>query len=368
MNTSGELMVNEVPPAMVEAEVTRGIELKTVFLGGIFLILLLASMRYASEIFMPIVLAFVLKLILQPVLRGLEKIRIPRRLAALMVILMLLGSGGMLVTALSGPAASWAETISDTFPQLQERLSFLKKPVQQTQTILGKAEDLTKGTGPKTIAITMPGSRLSDRLISSTQAFASGFFTTLVMLFFLLAAGDTFLRRLVEVLPRFKDKRQAVDISQHIEHDISSYLLTISVVNAAEGIAVGLVMWACGVADPALWGVLAFLLNYVPILGPFLGVVLFALAGLMTIHEPGMALLPAALYFLIHVIEANFITPLLLAKRFTLNPVLVMFSLIFWYWMWGFTGAILAVPMLAISKIICDRIESLQGFGHFLEG
>jgi len=159
-----------------------------------------------------------------------------------------------------------------------------------------------------------------------------------------------------------------VDISQQIESNISAYLVTVTIMNAAVGIATALVMWACGVGDPVLWGVVAFLLNYVPIMGPLVGVVLFLFAGLLAISSLWQALLPAGLYFLIHVAEGEAITPMLLARRFTLNPVLVIISLIFWFWMWGVPGAILSVPMLAIAKIVCDGIKPLNAIGHFLEG
>jgi predicted PurR-regulated permease PerM len=205
-------------------------------------------------------------------------------------------------------------------------------------------------------------------LFTGTRAFAAGLFETVLVLFFLLLAGDIFLRRLVEILPRFSDKRQAVDISQQIEHDISVYIVTITFMNAVVGIATAVVMWLCGFGDPLLWGAIAFLLNYVPILGPLLGVVTFVLAGLLTAATLWGALLPAGLYLGIHLIEGETITPMLLARRFTLNPVLVILSLIFWYWMWGVPGAILSVPMLAIIKIICDRILTLGALGHFLEG
>jgi predicted PurR-regulated permease PerM len=138
--------------------------------------------------------------------------------------------------------------------------------------------------------------------------------------------------------------------------------------NVAVGIATGSAMWLMGVGDPILWGTVAFLLNYVPIVGPTLGVVIFLLAGLLTIDSFWQALLPAALYLGIHLIEGETLTPMLLAKRFTLNPVLVIMSLVFWFWMWGIPGAILSMPMLAVAKIICDRVRPLAAFGHFLSG
>jgi predicted PurR-regulated permease PerM len=188
------------------------------------------------------------------------------------------------------------------------------------------------------------------------------------VLFFLLVSGDTFLRRLVEILPRFKDKRQAVHISQQIEADISAYLLTITIMNLAVGAATGILAAACGLGDPLLWGTVAFLLNYVPILGPTIAVVTFVFAGLLSFDTLWSAFLPGGVYLLIHIIEGETITPMLLARRFTINPVLVILAVVFWYWMWGVPGAILAMPMLAITKIICDRIQPLAAFGHFIEG
>ena len=172
----------------------------------------------------------------------------------------------------------------------------------------------------------------------------------------------------MEILPRFKDKRQAVHISQQIEADISAYLATITLMNLGVGVATGIVTAACGVGDPVLWGTVAFLLNYVPILGPLIGVTILGFAGLLSIETLWLAFVPAGVYVLVHVIEGETITPMLLAKRFTINPVLVILSLVFWYWMWGILGAILAVPMLAIIKIVCDRIAPLASFGHFIEG
>jgi len=341
---------------------------RSVFLGGIFILMLLTVLHAASEIMIPIVLAFVLKLVFQPLLRYSSNLRIPRTVAAALIIGALFFSVIGLATVLSGPAASWGEKIPGSLPQLQSRLNFLKKPVEKTQQILVQADDLAKGMGPKVTPVTVAGTRFSDRVLGGTQAFASGLFTTMLVLFFLLASGDTFLRRLVEILPRFSDKRQAVDISQQIEQDISSYLLTITAVNATIGVLVALVMEAYGVEDPILWGTMAFLLNYIPILGPLIATALFLLVGLLVIDNPWTAVSPAAVYFVIHILEGSCVTPMLLARRFTLNPVLVILALVFWSWMWGVPGAILAMPMLAITKIICDRIHRLSAFGHFLGG
>jgi predicted PurR-regulated permease PerM len=241
----------------------------------------------------------------------------------------------------------------------------MREPINTLQRFLQRVEDFGE-TGPSAAA-SERGPTLLTKLFTGTRNFASGFFTTVLFLFFLLVSGDIFLLRLVEILPRFSSKRQVVEISQQIESDISAYLVTITIMNAAVGIAMALAMWLTGVGDPILWGTVAFLLNYVPILGTALGVLIFLLAGLLTIDSLWQALLPAALYLGFHLIEGETVTPMLLARRFTLNPVLVIISLVFWFWMWGIPGAILSVPMLAITKIICDSVRPLAAFGHFLE-
>src|SRR5262249_53862517 len=161
-------------------------------------------------------------------------------------------------------------------------------------------------------------------LLQGTRVVVDGMFTTTLVLYFLLVAGDTFLRRLVELLPRLSDKRQVVEISQHIESDISAYLVTITVMNVAVGVATGIAMSLCGLGDPLLWGAVAFLLNYLPIVGPLVATAIFFVAGLVIFDDMMSALLPPTLYFIIHLVEGETLTPMLIARRFTLNPVLII--------------------------------------------
>jgi len=241
----------------------------------------------------------------------------------------------------------------------------LKKPLGQLQEATKRVEDMAQSSqNQMTVAIKNPG--LSSFLLLNTQSLLVGLGLTIVLLFFLLVVGDMFLRRLVEIIPKLRNKKQLVDISQEIERNISGYLFTITLMNAAVGLLTGLAAYLFGMSDAILWGVAAFLLNYLPIFGPLLGTAMLFLAGLVTFDTIWQALLPAAAYLVIHIIEGETITPMLLARRFILNPVLVIISVVFWYWMWGVAGALLAVPMLAALKIICDRILPLAAFGHFL--
>jgi predicted PurR-regulated permease PerM len=340
---------------------------KTVFLGGLFLMAVLYACFVVQSIVVPVVMAFVLKLLLQPMVRGLARWRVPRPISAILAMLLLTLTLLGLGAALSVPAASLGEAFTEGFPRLEQRLKPLQRPIAGLQELLTKAQQAAGGAKQNApVAVERLG--VFDLVFSGTRAALEGLITTGVILFFLMLSGDTFLRRAVEIMPNFEHKRRAVEISQQVEQDISIYLYTIIAMNGLVGAAVGLAMWLCGLPDPALWGALALILNFVPILGPLFGVGLFVLVGFMEFSSVGQALLPAAIYLGIHVIEGEVLTPSLLARRFTLNPVAVILSLIFWYWMWGVPGAVLAVPMLAIVKILCDRIEPFRAFGHFLEG
>jgi predicted PurR-regulated permease PerM len=361
---------NAVPTeAPDEAEMPLPSNPQTFFLGGLFALAVLAALYVASAIILPVVLAFVLKLLLQPAVRLLERVHFPRAVGALVAILLVTGTLVGVVAALSVPAATWAERLPQGIPRLEAHLVVLRGPIQALQKVIEQAEQAADPSGPKGSTIALRRDLgLTGALFAGTRAVLDGLFTTVLVLYFLLVSGDIFLRRIVEILPKFSDKRQAVDISQQIEEDISAYLVTITAMNAAVGGATAAAMYLCGLGDPLLWGATAFLLNYIPVLGPLFGIGIFLLAGMLSFDSLWWALLPPALYLGIHLVEGETLTPMLLARRFTLNPVLVILALVFWFWMWGVPGAILAVPMLAILKIVCDRVRPLKAVGHFLEG
>jgi predicted PurR-regulated permease PerM len=249
--------------------------------------------------------------------------------------------------------------------RIEHRLFVFKQPMADLQSVSKQVEKIAEGSTPDSRSVTVTGPGVSSFLFSGTRFMLVGLGTTVVLLFFLLVSGDLFLRRLVEILPTFSNKKQAVEISREIESNISSYLATISLMNLGVGILTGIAGYFCGLSDPILWGTVAFLLNFVPILGPLCGATILFLAGLLTFDPLWQAALPAGIYLLVHTVEET-VTPMLLARRFILNPVLIIVSLIFWYWMWGIAGALLAVPLLATVKIVCDRIKPLMALGHFL--
>jgi predicted PurR-regulated permease PerM len=342
-------------------------EPRTILLAGLFVLAMLAALYVASPVVLPVVLAIVLKLLLQPVVRLLDRAGVPHVLGAILVIILLLIGLAGVISSVVGPAAAWAGKLPDAIPQIEKELAFLARPISSLEWMMVQFQGIA---GLGTNGPPAPGHsiNLAGVLVSGTSSFAAGLLATLVVLFFLLVSGEMFMRRLVEILPSFAEKRRAVELTIDIERNISAYLITVSMMNFVVGLLTCAVMWACSVANPVLWGVTAFLVNFVPILGPVAAILIFLLAGILSLGVTWWALLPPGLYFLIHVLEGEIITPMLLARRFTINPVAVILALLFWYWMWGVLGAILAVPMLAITKIICDDIRPLRALGHFLEG
>jgi predicted PurR-regulated permease PerM len=343
---------------------------QTVFLGGLFGLGVLAVLYVAADIVLPVILAVILKLLLQPLVRTLERAHVPRPLGAILSVLLVLLVFGGTISLLAGPAAGWAAKLPEAIPKLRDSLVFLKEPIAAVQGMMSRLQSMAGGeqsVGLPQASAVRPAS-LVGALLSGSATVTSGLFTTLLILFYLLVSGEIILLRVVEILPTFKDKRQAVELSLHIERDVSAYLLTVSCINAMVGTATGVVMWLCGVANPVLWGAVAFVLNFVPILGAMVGIVVFLMASVLSLGVSWWALLPVGLYFGIHIIEGEIATPMFLARRFTINPIALILALIFWYWMWGVPGAILAVPLLAITKILCDDLRPLRAIGHLLEG
>ena len=293
----------ETPSEAAPDELPLPSDPKTVFLGGLFILALLGAAYIARDIVLPLIFAFVLNLLLRPALRLLDRLHVPRTASALSLIAVLLAVIVGLGTAVSGPAETWAAKLPEGIPRLKERLSFVQAPIDSLQQFLRQVEDFGQPKPSANAAPQAPSPTLLMTVFASTRKFASGFFTTVLFLFFLVVAGDVFLHRLVEILPGFGRKRQVVEIAKQIESDISVYLITITIMNAAVGTAMALVTWLTGVGDPIFWGTVAFLLNYIPILGTAVGAVIFLLAGLLTIDLLWQALLPVVLYLGIHVIE-----------------------------------------------------------------
>lgn len=347
-----------------EAAIER-VTVQSVAVTILTVLAVLYTVHFARDFLMPITFAVLFSFLLSPAVRLLERVRLPRPAGAALIVLTLLGALTFGVLALSGPAQDWLTKAPKTFSSASARLRTLGRPVQQMSKTVEQATE-TGPTPPKQTVVVSTQPSLMSRVFGGTETLLTFLLEVVILLYFLLAAGDLFLQKLLKVLPSRKDKRTAVTIAREAETSISTYLVTIAFINACEGLAVAGVMWLVGMPNAILWGVLATALEFIPYIGAAVMVLVLTLAGLTTFPGIGHALMAPGGFLLITVIQANVLSPLWLGKRLTLNPLAIFVGLALWVFLWGIPGAFIAVPLLATFKIFCDHIEALAPVGEFL--
>jgi predicted PurR-regulated permease PerM len=348
-------------------EALKTVEIRSVALTLLLVLAVLYTLYFARAFLLPLVLAFLLELLLSPVVRWLERRRVPTAVGAGLVLLALLGAVGFAGYKLAAPAQEWFDKAPRAVSQINAKLHELKRPVEQVSKAAEQIEDAAavgNAAGQPEVVVKEPS--LVSRFFGTTQALMAAVFEVLVLLYFLLAVGDMFLEKLIRVLPQLRDKKTAVRIAREVETSVSVYLSTVTLLNIAEGLVLALALWALGMPAPFFWGALAALVEFVPYIGAVFMLGVLTLVALSTFDSVGHALLVPAAFLVINLIQANLVSPLLHSRRLTLNPVAIVVGLAFWWWIWGVPGAFVAVPLLATLKIFCDHIEALKPIGEFL--
>lgn len=341
------------------------VEIRSIAITGLLVLAAFYTLYFARAFVLPIVLAVLLDFVLSPVVRAMHRIRIPVPLGAGILVLSLVGALGFGVYELSGPAQTWVASAPASMKKVEAKLRVLRKPIDQVTKTADQVAEATSG-GAKTDQVEIKGPSLSSKLFGTTREIVTTLFEVIILTYFLLAAGDLFLQKLIKVLPQFRDKKKAVTIARETEASISTYLVTLSLINVGQGVAVMVAMFLIGMPNAPLWGVLAACFEFIPYIGAVIMISMLAFAGLVTFDTPGHALVPPLCYLAINFMQANIVSPFVLGKRLTLNPVAIFIGLVFWLWIWGIPGAFIAVPLLAVFKIFCDHIETLSPIGEFL--
>jgi predicted PurR-regulated permease PerM len=335
-------------------------------LVGLFILAVLYTLHFAQAFILPIVLAILLDFLLSPLVRALRKLRVPEPLGAALVVLGLLGALGTGMWYLSGPASSWLARAPQSMATVERKLQDLRRPVERVTEAAQQVEEATEVGEDGARQVEIKGPSLSKQLFGGTATLLSAATIVVFLTYFLLAVGDLFLQKLVTVLPQFKDKKTAVTIARETEAQISLYLFTATLINVGVGVVTGLALWLVGMPNAVLWGVVAAVLNFVPYVGAVVNIVILGLAALLTFETTAQALVVPGVFFAINMVEGNLITPMIYGNRMRLNTVALFIGLVFWWYLWGIPGAILAVPIMAAIKIVCDHIESLAPVGEFL--
>ena len=345
----------------------RALDIRSVSLTGLFVLATFYTLYFARDFILPILLAWILSSLLAPVVRALKRVRVAEPLSALLIISALLGILSLGIYRMSDPVASWIQRAPQVLTDVRAKLQNFIRPVADVQETTKQIEKMAVlGNDQQTAAVELKKPGLSQVIFSGAKDFALSTGVMLVLLYFLLASGDLFLLKLVKVLPTMENKKVAVEIYRHIEKDVSTYLSVVTLIYIGFGCVIGIAMYLLGMPNPWLWGVMAAVLSYIPYLGALVGLTTVTLVAILTFEDVFRIVLVPLVYFTVDTIQANLIFPMALGRRLALNPVMIFIWLIFCGWIWGIIGALLAVPLLAIIKIICDQVEQLAPIGEFL--
>ncbi len=326
----------------------------TLTAGAGFVLALPFALKEGAEFFLPLTTALVIAIALVPILEWLERRRVPSAVAALMCVLLFLIVANVALAAIIVPATDFFRLLPSRIGRIQDNLAPLLDLYSSLERYVNKALRQVATTPirqPQTAAVSPPSSILELAATSAPGLIVQFLFGVLVV-FFVLSGWTRMRRETIRGRTSFDGAMATARVIQEVVDDVSAYLGTITIINLALGGAVAGALSLFGMPYPLMWGGIVALLNYIPYFGPVIGALLLAVGGLMTFSDIWVALAPPAIMYGMHLIEANLITPLIVGHRLTISPVLILVSLSFCGWVWGTTGALLAVPLLIILQTV----------------
>jgi predicted PurR-regulated permease PerM len=334
---------------------------------------IVAFLYFARPVVLPVFLAILAAMALKPLMRWLALLKIPTAPSAAIVFALLVTALTIGFFELGRPAVKWINDAPEHVADLRARVEKLYPNAMKMGNAVAAMSDLSAAApqvkkanqkAPPTVEI--KDQRGTSSILNWTGTVLAGLGEVLVLIYLILASGDLFLHKLVRVMPTLRDKKRAIEFSHEIQQNISNYLFSVTIINSCLGAAAAAGLFVIGVPRAGMWGMLAALVNFVPYFGPVVMVAVLAVVGVLTFDSFWQGLLPGAWYLALHLLESNFVTPILLGRRFTLNPVAIFISLMFWLWLWGIPGALLSAPILVLVKAVCDRIPRASNVGELI--
>jgi predicted PurR-regulated permease PerM len=355
-----------IPRFRIPDLLRRPFDVRSFALTGLFVLAIFYTMYFIRAVLLPVVLAMLLSYLFRPVVRALARLRIPPPLSAALLLLAVVAIIGYGLAVLAAPATGWLQKAPAGLQQLQHKLLPVKKSMAQVAQASGEIEKLANPSGQAKPAVEIASHPLYETFFARTPEVIASAVLMLILFYFLLAQHNVFTSKVVKLLPTLSDKKRAVAILSDIEGQVSRYLFTVTVINLCLGLAVGTTVGILGLRNPVMWGVMVAALNFVPYLGALTGIVCMTIGAVLSFDSFGYALIFPTIYLLFGTLEGNFVTPWVMGRSLTLNPVMILLSIAFWGWMWGIPGIILAVPILAAFKIFCSHIEQMAPLAEFL--
>ena len=334
---------------------------------GIFILMVVYALYFGRAFFMPVILAFLLALTLTPIVRFLRQRGVPDALSATLLVLMsvifVAGAGYLL----SGPVIDLINNAPSIGLQLTERMAQLRQPFEKIMQISHQLEGLTETSQePDVQKVVLAQSGILSSAAGNVLSAGTGITIVFVLSLFLLASGTMFYEKIIQSFTSLSEKKRALRVVYDVEREISHYLLTVAVINAGLGTVIGLGLWGLGMPNPLVWGAAAALLNFLPYVGALMTILLVTVIALISFDSISFALLAPAFVLLCDIVEGQFVTPMVVGRRLEINAVAIFIAIAFWSWLWGFVGALMAVPLLVVIKVFCDHFEGLGHVGNFL--
>jgi len=341
---------------LANAQTARPHRQRNRLLGAIVVAIVAYTCVIAQAVIVPILVAILLGLMFAPAVRLLERWRVPRAVGALLAVVFTVAVTGGAFVALATPARQWMARMPQALAHLESAMRDLRKPLQAATSAahdLGKLANFDSGQSSVRVVDASPGF-LAQALVAA-PAMLAGIIVVIFLLFLFLLHGDELLRKFVTLAPHLRAKRDLVGATRQAQHELSLYMITITLINTGLGVATAAALFALKIPDPLLWGGVAALLNFAPFIGPLLTAVALTVVGFGEFASPLSALAAPAAFLGLHLVESQLVTPHLVGRRLALDPVMVFLVLIALGWMWGVAGLLLAVPLLSCAKIIAER-------------
>jgi predicted PurR-regulated permease PerM len=331
-------------------------------LAGIFAALTIAGLQFASSLLVPIAVAMLLTLLLGPLVRGMNRYGVAEPVAAALIVFGTIALIGVAVVVLSAPATEWLRRAPATMQRVEEKLRAIE-PVSAIQATANGVAHLVGVGSPdeETPRIQVASSGSLQHVGWTTAHVVAGLLTIVFLTYFLLASGSMFRRKLAYLFPSGVHRTRVKRTLYEIEQQMSRYLLINVVISIGFGVATGAWLAVIGVPNPVLWGALAGVLNFVPYLGALVTVVLIGIVTLATFDGTQQTFLACGGYLVLDLLKGHIIGPVVLGRRMPLNTVAVLLSLLFWGWVWGIVGVIIAVPLTVMIQVICSHSVRFRG-------
>jgi predicted PurR-regulated permease PerM len=355
-------------PSLIDALARSGGARRPLAATGLFLIALCAALYVGRAVFVPLALAWMLSFVFNPVVRLLRRLYVPKAIGSALVVLGLVGGLVFGVVQLADPASDWATRLPYTLMTIEHKVQPLKKPVDEANKLAARVEKLTDTSTSATPVreVKLQEAGLASLALETAALLAAQAAVIVFGLYFMLIWGDRLLERLICLVPDISDRSRAKQVIRHIERRMSAYLGTVTIVYLCLGAAVGTAVHLLGLPNPVLWGVLAACLHYIPYVGSAIGIGVVGLASLASFSQLGDAVLPPLAYLALTTIEGNVVSPIILGRTFSVSPLVIFVWLVFWGWLWGIPGAVIAVPLLMLIKVTCEQSPALAPIAAFL--